>query len=38
MVQPTAYSEQAMSSIDAHLAGMGALSAATKRIRALEKP
>lgn len=35
-VQPTADGEQAMSSIDAHLAGMSALTRAGKRIKALE--
>lgn len=37
LVKPTADGEQAMSSVDAHLAGMAALTAATGRIKALEK-
>lgn len=36
LVKPTADGEQAMSSVDAHLAGMAALTDATKRIKALE--
>lgn len=36
LVKPTPSGKQAMSSIDAHLAGMDALAAATKRIKALE--
>ena len=36
LVKPTPGGGMAMSSIDAHLAGMDALSAATKRIKALE--
>ncbi|MEO0477660.1 MAG: hypothetical protein AAF085_17080, partial [Planctomycetota bacterium] len=36
-VKPTPGGEMAMSSIDAHLAGMDALSAATNRIKALEE-
>lgn len=36
LVSPTSDGEMAMSSVDAHLAGMGALKVATKRIKALE--
>lgn len=37
LVKPAADGEQALSSIDAHLAGMSALKNATKRIKALDK-
>ena len=37
LVKPTADGEQAMSSVDAHLAGMAALTDATKRMKALGK-
>ena len=37
LIRPTGDGEQAMSSIDAHLAGMKALSAATKRIAAMDQ-
>ncbi|MFK7788946.1 MAG: hypothetical protein AB8C95_05545 [Phycisphaeraceae bacterium] len=37
LVKPTADGEMAMSSVDAHLAGMSALTDATKRMQALEK-
>lgn len=37
LIQPTLDGEMAMSSIDAHLAGMAALTNATKRIKALEQ-